>query len=175
MFLCFSCAGCNSQLTHPFLNFKFEKKPGFLPFSQWLPLYPCTHVQLYSSTKSLQVAPCWQGSDAHSSISERQTKWMCRKLPRCTIPLNSVTASHHFKASYLKKCLKTNLFHTGFLHIQQYSCTQRILVCLCSYRRFGMVGFHIHPPLPLNHLNQRFSTYFTALISYKSSLSVIIH
>ena len=43
--------------------------------------------------------------------------------------------------------MKTNLSHTGLLHIQQYNCTRIILVYPCNHHRFGMAGSHIHPPL----------------------------
>lgn len=40
-----------------------------VPSSQNLPLYPGAQVQEKLLTKSVQVEPCWQGFEAHSSMS----------------------------------------------------------------------------------------------------------
>ena len=41
-----------------------------LPVSQWVPMNPAAHVQLYPFTSSLHVAELIQGEEAHSSMSE---------------------------------------------------------------------------------------------------------
>ncbi len=47
-----------------------------LPVSQWVPVYPGRHVQVYPFIRSLQVPPFRQGVDRHSSMSEKKNKEM---------------------------------------------------------------------------------------------------
>ena len=55
--------------THRLQYANFVYKNDQLPFSQKTSSYPEAHVQLYIFTMSLHVAPFWQGSLAHSSVS----------------------------------------------------------------------------------------------------------
>jgi hypothetical protein len=48
---------------------KHIKLTVYLLVSQLVPVKPGTHVQLYESTPSTQVAPFWHGELAHSSMS----------------------------------------------------------------------------------------------------------